>query len=518
MQSALVRKDAVMLHDPMRTHSRATAVGVIVAAIGLLGFLLFGILKAAPQVPGAGIVIGKESGQIYVKTEATATRPAMLIPTFNLASARLILMGQTAPGGAGGPQPAVNQIQAVEPTVVPDDRLKDIPRGRLQGIPTGPPLLPDEGQRISDNWSVCDNLAFDPSLTAEENLRQTNVETAVLAGVSELGTPLGENQAIYAQNERGTYLIYRPAENANVSSDMVVAEINPGDKELAAALKLESHTPRKISSAVLDAIQPVDPVKALDVPGKTTPSPFDLGGAPVTVGGVFKTIAPAGDEYEFYLLTRDGRQRVTEAVAQIVAYTHKDAGLEIPAVSPGLLAGIPPVEVLPLDTYPNKVPEVLDPLSGYSATCLGWTTVGEDDNVDSRTTLYVGPDMPLPKGADGNEVKPYKIGQANAKGSRIDAFYMPPGRAAVVHAATGKESFKSGPISLISDTGMRFDIPDLLTAAHLGVKDPRPAPEAIIGLLPGAADALSAQAAQQTFDSVVVDRDAVSYGANNAGG
>ncbi|MFD1052463.1 type VII secretion protein EccB, partial [Kibdelosporangium lantanae] len=34
MQSALVRKDAVMLHDPMRTHSRATIVGVCLGVLG----------------------------------------------------------------------------------------------------------------------------------------------------------------------------------------------------------------------------------------------------------------------------------------------------------------------------------------------------------------------------------------------------------------------------------------------------------------------------------------------------
>lgn len=41
MESALVRKDAVMLHEPMRHHLRATAVGLLVAALLLVAFFVF---------------------------------------------------------------------------------------------------------------------------------------------------------------------------------------------------------------------------------------------------------------------------------------------------------------------------------------------------------------------------------------------------------------------------------------------------------------------------------------------
>src|SRR3954469_11532052 len=80
MQSALVRRDSVMLHDPMRTHSRATIVGFVLSAVGAIGFIVFGLIKTAPTPPAAGIVIGQQSGTVYVKTE----NPPMLVPTFNL--------------------------------------------------------------------------------------------------------------------------------------------------------------------------------------------------------------------------------------------------------------------------------------------------------------------------------------------------------------------------------------------------------------------------------------------------
>src|SRR5690606_41545612 len=66
MQSALVRKDAVMLHDPMRTHSRATIVGVVLSCLGMLAFIIVGFFKPDPKPPASGIVIGEQSGSVYV--------------------------------------------------------------------------------------------------------------------------------------------------------------------------------------------------------------------------------------------------------------------------------------------------------------------------------------------------------------------------------------------------------------------------------------------------------------------
>ena len=55
MESALVRKDAVMLHEPMRQHLRATAVGLILGLLGLAAFFVVGRLHppshaSAPEI------------------------------------------------------------------------------------------------------------------------------------------------------------------------------------------------------------------------------------------------------------------------------------------------------------------------------------------------------------------------------------------------------------------------------------------------------------------------------------
>jgi len=51
MESALVRKDAVMLHEPMRHHLRATAVGLLLAALMLVAFFIFN--KIHPNSDGS---------------------------------------------------------------------------------------------------------------------------------------------------------------------------------------------------------------------------------------------------------------------------------------------------------------------------------------------------------------------------------------------------------------------------------------------------------------------------------
>src|SRR4051812_9939289 len=127
MQSALVRRDAVMLHDPMRTHTRATIVGGVLGALGMIVFVVWGLLSPAPSVPEAGnIVIGEQSGTVYVVTG----NPKKLIPTFNLASARLLLLAQQKSPGAGAaaggaaatPAPAAASPASVKnPTVVSDE-------------------------------------------------------------------------------------------------------------------------------------------------------------------------------------------------------------------------------------------------------------------------------------------------------------------------------------------------------------------------------------------------------------
>jgi hypothetical protein len=54
MESALVRQDAVMLHEPMRHHLRATALGLLLAILLLVTFFVIGKINPTRTAALAG--------------------------------------------------------------------------------------------------------------------------------------------------------------------------------------------------------------------------------------------------------------------------------------------------------------------------------------------------------------------------------------------------------------------------------------------------------------------------------
>ncbi|MDT8909701.1 type VII secretion protein EccB [Amycolatopsis sp. PS_44_ISF1] len=513
MQSALVRRDAVMLHDPMRTHSRATVAGVVLGVLGAVVFVLVALLSPSPVVPPAdNIVIGEQSGTVYV----VSGNPIKLTPTFNLASARLILMaqkknasqgqGQGQAPAAGAPQPAA---ELKSPTVVSDEQLKNIPRTKLTGIPDGPQLLPDASQRISANWAVCDQVQLDPQLP-QPDIGKT--ATTVVAGVANVGAELQPSQSLLAAADNGkTYLVYRlPASQSRPYANTVKAEVSMDATDPAhSALQLPSRA-RKASQAFLNAIPEVGRLVAPAIAGQGTKPSADFDG--LTVGDVFQT-SPAGHEAEFWLITPTGIEKVTPAVADIIRVARngdsgviRTLGLDRTKITQQLQPSDP--GYIKVDDFPARVPTVLDATQGSPVACLGWSLSA--DKSSAHTSVYVGRDLPVDKNADGSS-KVLPVSSTGPNGLPITGFYMQPGFGAVVQSATeSPATFGKGPIQLISDRGIRYGVPDAATADGLGLGDRLPAPEAIIGLLPTGAS-LNTQNVLKQFDSVPIDPNAGAF-------
>lgn len=502
MQSALVRKDAVMLHDPMRTHSRATVVGVCIAGIGLIGFLIWGILSPQPKAPNSdGIVIGKPSGQVYV---LIAKPDRKLVPVFNLASARLLLMSQQqqqqqAQAGAGS-KPAVNPNQTVvAPTVVDDNQLRDIPKGRKVGIADGPDLLPSADQRIDSVWTVCDQYILNKDLN--EPARENKVETTVIAGVKDLGTQLKANQSLLLKAEDGsTYLVYKTPTTANLpNTNAVRAKVDLTRPEVRGALKLTDIEPRVVTTGMLNAIPEKAELKSPGIPGRGTDSNINLGNDELRkVGSVFK-VERAGEDTEYYVLLKDGIQKVKQSTADLIRFYDDPGSAEIEAVNPDQISGKDQPKVVDDSTYPERATEVLLP-QNFPVACLGWSYTGSGANAQERTAVYIGDKLPG-VGVDSNGApNSVAISTPNADGVRIDHFFMPPGRGAVVRQATSSADFRTGQITLVSDRGVKYGVPDETTANGLGLGDQKPAPENIIRLLPDGAS-LSVKDVRQSYDS-----------------
>ncbi|WP_086854022.1 type VII secretion protein EccB [Amycolatopsis kentuckyensis] len=516
MQSALVRRDAVMLHDPMRTHTRATIVGVVLGVLGMIVFVVWGLLSPAPSVPEAGnIVIGEQSGTVYVVTG----NPKKLIPTFNLASARLLLLaqqknsGQGAGGATAAPAPAAASPASVKnPTVVSDEQLKDIPRDKLTGIPDGPQLIPTDSQRITPNWAVCDQVQLEPSLPNPDTGR-TN--TYVFGGIapSGLGTELGENEALLAKADNGkTYLVYRlPSSRNRPNANTVRAEIdvdNPNDA-VRTALQLPP-SPRKITQGLLNAIPEVAKLTPPKIPSGPAPADFDG----LASGDVFATQQAGQRDLNYWAITPAGIQRVSNAVADIIRVAKNGSSSSIQTLGPDKLAGVKTLQpgdpaYIPVDDFPRSVPTILDATKNSSVACLGWSLVGSGPDQDGHTSVYVDTQLPGQKSA-GEKFTPMTVTTPGPNRVPLNGFYLKPGFAAVVQSATGKASFGKGAIQLISDRGVRYSVPDAQTADAIGMNNRQPAPESIIGLLPTGAS-LNTQDVLRQFDSVPIDPNAGTY-------
>jgi type VII secretion protein EccB len=510
MQSALVRKDAVMLHDPMRTHSRATIVGVCLAALGLLGFLIWGILSPKPSVPSKdGIVVGKPSGQVYV----LVTQPKkQLIPVFNLASARLLLyarsLGDDDPnskvGGVGGPgSGGTTKVEA--PTFVDDNELRDqIPRTRKAGIVDGPDLLPSKDQRVGSNWTVCDQYILEEN--DPDPARKDIVETSVIAGVDDLGAELKENESLLvrAPNE-DVFLVYRTPGSANLPNTTTVrAKVDLETNSVATALRLDETQIRNITTGLLNAI----PEKA----ALTTPVIDGLGEQPNyaappeanQIGSVF-SVRPTGQDPRFYVLQRNGIEEVTKTASDLIRYYKDPSGGDVPELSPQVVTDTKRIDGngnIDDTTFPKQPPEVLEP-DTFPVACLGWTYKGEGDNRVERTSLHVGQSIPGVKRNSNGDLDWVDVSSPGSTGVRISHFYMPPGRGAVVRQATSPETFDTGPITLVSDRGVKYGVPNKATADVLGLDNPIPAPDGILVLLPDGAS-LDPKDVEQSYDSVSV--------------
>ncbi|OLT41315.1 hypothetical protein BJF85_24110 [Saccharomonospora sp. CUA-673] len=205
------------------------------------------------------------------------------------------------------------------------------------------------------------------------------------------------------------------------------------------------------------------------------------------------------------MVLQDGIQEVSEGAANVILASNQSGTGETPRdvsladISNAPAFGANDPRRIEVDHFPTEGLELVDQqLSPY--TCLGWRVQGEGAARNSFTSVYVHRTSPLPDGA-----QPIDVGTAAPDGfNKVDQFYMQPGYAAPVRAATSRETFGKGPLQLISDRGIRYGIPNVATAQWLGLNENlfQPAPETIIKLLPAGAS-LNSQDVRRTYDSVV---------------
>jgi type VII secretion protein EccB len=233
--------------------------------------------------------------------------------------------------------------------------------------------------------------------------------------------------------------------------------VNLADAAVERALGPEGQVPRTVSPLLLNVIPEAPPITAPRIPDGGSRGPSSLPGFPV--GSVLRVTRAGGDE--FYVVLRDGVQRVGQLAADLVRFTNSQGTRTVMSVAPDVIRNAPAVTRLPVSGFPDRAKT--PPLADDGTLCARWTYAAPN-NVD--ISFSVG-GLPL-SDSDG----PVSLAQADGKGPAVDAVYLPPGRSAYVRA-TGLSggNVRAGTRYFISDTGVRYAVHDDDAAHDLGVPD-----------------------------------------------
>lgn len=454
-----MRGDTRMLDDPLRAQSISLAAGAVLASIAVVVCTILAFLRPAGDLGDAPIVVVRDTGALYVRLGE------VLHPVFNLASARLI---------AGTP---------ADPHVVSQQAVDSARRGTQVGIPGAPQQIATPLSAEESAWTVCDDARGETIVVAGRIADGT-----VTSGVGVLVTPRDVRSAT-------TYLLY----------DGRRARVDLRHPAVVRALRLEGSVPQPISAAVLAAIPEAPEIMPPHIPEAGSPGPRTMGGHPVgAVLKVHRTKADSDGSTDYFVVLAEGVQRIGEVTADLIRYTDSRVGEQIPTVAPHVVGALPIIDTLPVTTFPERMsplptyPE--QPLAEHAGVshvrviCAHWRAdpIGRAPS----TTVLVGDEPPLIS-------RPVELAQADAEGPAVDAVSMPPGRNAFgrsVGLTGGGQS--TGSLFLVTDSGVRYGIPNSETARILGLTDTaQPAPWPILAVLP--------QGPELSRSGASVDRDVI---------
>jgi type VII secretion protein EccB len=460
MEHALVRRDVRMLHDPMRSQSRAYTAGLILGVVGLAGCAVLALLEPQGSIGDSKILMGKDSGQVYAVIDGTVH------PALNLASARLAV---GSPDNAAG---------------VKESELSSKPMGPLIGIPGAPSLLSFDASGKGRTWTICDELKNDGSETV------TNTAIAGDLSLGDKDSTLPKGNALLVHGRDATYLIY----------DDKRAKVDMTDRAVTDALNITGAKPRPISEGLLNAIPEVLPINA--------PQIVDPGGIPSTPVANFRNgdVVKLTTDNQYYVVLSNGIQQISPLTADIIRNSNPTAGNG--ALQPYERSQANIVNTLPVQDYPNTAPTMVDS-KDQPVDCLSWKPLQNTDqsgsSMHAELSLITGHVLPIPDNA-----KPVRLAQADTNdGTKASQFYTTPGTGILVQS-TGIEpdSQRKDAVFYISDTGVRYGIQAADAAKALGMDSSKAelAPWPIIGLLaPG--PALGRQDAMVAHDGVAPDPD-----------
>ncbi|MFX0580542.1 type VII secretion protein EccB [Nocardia nepalensis] len=463
MEHALVRRDVRMLHDPMRSQSRAYAAGLIMAIVVLAGCGVLALLRPQDKIGSNKILIGKESGGVYVVIND------VVHPTLNLASARL---------AAGSPDKAV---------IVKESEIGKKARGQLIGIPGAPSSLRFDKDGKGRIWTVCDQLKVDGS---------KDLTTSVLAGELSLGekaSVMGRDKALLVKGKDSVYLVY----------DNKRARVNMNDRAVTDALGITGAIPRPVGEGLLNAIPEVLPI---------VPPPINNPGGSVSYPAnnhrIAEVVQVPSQPDVYYVVLQDGLQQISKLTADIIRNANRSPS-DNTRIDEADRTNAWVSKTLKVDDYPQHAPSIID-YKNQPISCLSWKPLAAAaDNKDggnrAELSVLTGVALPIP-----DKAKLVPLAQADGSGPNADSVYIPPGTGAFVQT-TGIEpdSRRKDSKFYIADTGVRYGVKDADAEKALGMDSDsgtkaEPAPWPIVGLL-ASGPSLARADAMVAHDGVAAD-------------
>lgn len=447
--------------ESSRRQSMSVLASVSAAVVICLVAVLLSFVSPMGRVGDAAIVADPESGALYVRVGD------VLHPALNLASARLI---------AGRPD---------NPRQVRASQLAKEPRGALVGIPGAPSAFaPTDPPTTS--WLICDTV------TAASDAGATAPVLTVIDGAPDLS----DRRLTMSETDA---LVRRFGDDSWVIRNGRRHRIDPADRAVLLPLGLSpedvSAAP-SMSQALHDVIPPGRDLSVPRVPGAGEPARFP--NAPGPVGTVFATPRISGPQ-QYSVVLVDGVQTVSAMVAQIL----QNAGGAAVVVPPAVLSGMPVVDGIDLADYPEEPLDLVDARDS-PATCWWWQRT--DGETRARMHIVTGPTLPVPQ---DRRSKLVSLVQADRSGQHADQVYFGDGYANFVSATgNGPAAATADALWWITESGVRFGVDgadDSRSALGL-TSDPRPAPWAVLRLLP-AGPALSRADALVRHDTLPTDTD-----------
>ncbi|MEV6139680.1 type VII secretion protein EccB [Nocardia sp. NPDC051990] len=342
-------------------------------------------------------------------------------------------------------------------------------RGPLLGIPGVPAALPGPADSDKSEWTLCDDVS-------------SGLQTIVLAGAPQLGPAISQllsGEGLLASDGDTTYLIY----------DGKHARVDMNSSAITSALKVRGLRPRPIGAGLLNATAGVPDLTLPAIPDAGAPGPVQLRN--LAVGTVIQvdSITTA----TLYVVLANGLQPLSPFAAEVLRSANSMGQAAITVVAPDAISELSVVKTLPVDQFPAERPRIVS-ADEQPVACSYWSR--DRGDTAGRLQLLVGKQAPLATTMRAVTL----VGDGQGESAR--AAYIPPSTGEFVQI-TGIEpdSTRREVLFFITDTGVRFGIPDTATAQTLGLSEPKLAPWQIIAQLP-AGPMLDRQSALVAHDVV----------------